>query len=117
MRLLVELPERLLVPNAPEALVKITKGVAARLSRQIKDMLDPRIGSMSRITNGLRTSIDDIDDQLEQMNERIERKREGLQRKFAKLEGQIASLRSQQNFLSGQTASLPGGKGGGLPGL
>ena len=119
LRLLVELPERQLVPGAPEALIKITKGVGARLARQIKDMLDPRIGSMSRITNGLRTSIDDIDDQLEQMNQRIERKREGLQRKFAKLEGQIASLRSQQNFLSGQVANLPGlgGGGGGLPGL
>ncbi|MCZ6645003.1 MAG: flagellar filament capping protein FliD [SAR324 cluster bacterium] len=116
LRLLVELPESQLVPGAAEARVTITKGVASRLAQHIKRVLDPQVGTMQRITGGLASSLEDVDEQLQLMNDRIERKRERLQQRFAKLEGQMSKLKSQQNFLAGQVANLPKG-GGGLPGL
>lgn len=119
MRLIVDLPPNLVIPNAPEAVIKITKGVGSKLAKHIKDLLDPRVGNMRRITTTLRSAIGEIDKQLEQMNERIERKRVRIQTKFVRLESKMSSLKSQQGFMAGQLGGLPGGGKGakGLPGL
>jgi flagellar capping protein FliD len=118
LRLIVNLPQSQLIPNSSEASIKITKGVGSRLAKHIKDVLDPRVGNMQRITSSLRSAIDNIDDQLEQINQRIERKRTRLQTKFAKLEGQLSTLRSQQNSLAGGGGLPKIGSGSpGLPGL
>lgn len=119
LRLIVDLPPNLVIPNAAEATIKITKGVASKLAKHIKDLQDPQTGNLQRITGTLREAVGNIDVQLEQLNERIERKRERLQRRFARMEGQMVSLRSQQGFLSGQLGGTPGGGKGtpGLPGL
>lgn len=117
LRLMITLGDNLLLPGAPEGKIKITKGVGSRLAVHLKNLLDPNSGNMQRITNSLRSQIQNIDDQLLRMNERIESKRTRLQARFARLEGQMSQLKSQQAFLGGQLANLPGGGSSGLPGL
>jgi flagellar capping protein FliD len=116
LRLLVSLSENQLSPAAPEAIVKITKGVASRMSAYLRGVVDPLRGDMKRITDGLRTRIRGYDQQLTDINARIDRKRKELQDRFTRLETQLSTLRSQQNFMQSQLASLPGA-GGVLPGL
>jgi flagellar capping protein FliD len=117
LRLLVTLTDKQLNAAGPESLVKITKGVASRMSSYLARVVDPLKGDMKRITEGLRTRIKTYDTQLEDVNGRIERKRKDLQDRFTRLETQLSTLRSQQNYMSSQLASLPGAGQAVLPGL
>jgi flagellar capping protein FliD len=119
LRLLVTLTDKQLNANGAEALVKVTKGVASRMSAYVTRVVDPLRGDMKRITDGLRTRIKTYDGQLVDINGRIDRKRKDLQERFAKLETQMSTLKSQQSYMQTQLASLPGGGGGGsgIPGL
>ena len=116
LRLFVTLSENQLSPSAPEAVIKVTKGVAARMSTYLGRVVDPLRGEMKRITDGLRGRIRGYDQQLTDINGRIDRKRGELQNRFTRLETQLSTLRSQQQYMASQFASLPGA-GGVLPGL
>ena len=116
LRLFVTLSENQLSRSGPEALVKVTKGVASRMSAYLKGIVDPLRGEMKRITDGLRTRIKGYDEQLTGINQRIARKRQDLQNRFTRLETQLATLKNQQNYMSSQLGSLPGA-GSVLPGL
>jgi flagellar capping protein FliD len=116
LRLFVTLSENQLSQSGPEAMVKVTKGVASRMSAYLNGIVDPLRGEMKRITDGLRTRIKGYNEQLTGINERIERKRRDLQNRFTRLETQMATLKSQQNYMASQLSSLPGA-GSVLPGL
>jgi flagellar capping protein FliD len=115
LRLFVTLTENQLSPSGPEALVKVTKGVASRMSSYLNGIVDPLRGEMKRITDGLRTRLKGYNEQLERITQRIERKRSDLQTRFTRLETQMATLKSQQNYMSSQLGGLGGGSV--LPGL
>jgi flagellar hook-associated protein 2 len=112
MRLLVKLNERQLNPRGPEAVVKISRGVASRVSQFLGGELDPYKGDVKRVTDGLHTQIKNMDAQLGRLEERIDTKRRALQEKFTRLETQMSKLRSQQSYMSGQLANIGAGGGG-----
>ena len=113
LRLFVTLGPNQISDAGPEALIKVTKGVAARMAAFLDGITDPLQGDMKRITDGLRSRIRTFDSQLDGINERIERKRGELTQKFTRLETQMATMRAQQSMIQGQLGS----SGGGLPGL
>ncbi|MBI3992168.1 MAG: flagellar filament capping protein FliD [Candidatus Lambdaproteobacteria bacterium] len=117
LRVMVSLNDKQLLPDGPEATVKITKGVASRMNTYLGELLDPLAGRMKTISENLNRRIKDIDGQLNRMEERIESKRSRLVERFSKLESQMSSLKNQQSYLSGQIANLPQAGGAGLPGL
>ncbi|MEE8433831.1 MAG: flagellar filament capping protein FliD [bacterium] len=117
LRLLVTLTENQVDENGAEGKVIITKGVGSRVAQHLKGFLDPRGGNMQRITGNLREQLKNLESQLSLMNERMDNKRQRLRAKFARLESQMSTLKSQQNFMTSQISGLPGGGGGGLPGL
>ncbi|MBI4082970.1 MAG: flagellar filament capping protein FliD [Candidatus Lambdaproteobacteria bacterium] len=117
LRLLVTLKESQLNPDGPETTIRITKGVASRISSYMKELLDPQKGTLKRITDNLTAQVKDVDLQIKRLEEQIDRKRGRLQDKFARLEGQMQQLKQQQTQLQGQLAGLPRGGGAGLPGL
>lgn len=112
LRLLVKLNEHQLKPNAPEAVIKISRGVGSRVAQFLNGQMDPFKGDVKRVTDSLRSQITNLDAQLGRMDERIEAKRQGLQEKFTRLETQMSKLKNQQNYMSGQLAQLGGGGGG-----
>ncbi len=112
LRLLVKLNEHQLKPNAPEAVIKISRGVGSRVAQFLNGQMDPFKGEVKRVTDSLRSQITNLDTQLGRMDERIEAKRRGLQEKFTRLETQMSKLKSQQNYMSGQLAQIGTGGGG-----
>ncbi len=113
LRLLVKLNEHQLNAKGPDAMIKITRGVASRVSQFVNGEMDPFKGEIKHATDNLRSQITNIDTQLGRLEDRIEAKRKGLQEKFTRLESQMAKLKSQQNYMSGQLAQLGSGGGGG----
>jgi len=115
LRLLVKLNEHQLNTKGPDALIKITRGVASRVSQFVNGEMDPFKGEIKRVTDNLRSQITNMDQQLGRLEERIDAKRKALQEKFTRLETQMAKLKSQQNYMSGQLSQLgSGGSGGSL---
>ena len=112
LRLLVKLNPAQLKPDGPEATIKITRGVASRVSQYLGEELDPFKGEVKRMADGLRTQVSNLNTQLDRMDERIEAKRRSLQEKFSRLETQMAKLKSQQTYMNGQLAQLGTGGGG-----
>jgi len=113
LRLLVKLNEHQLNPKGSDAVIKITRGVASRVSQFVNGQMDPYKGDVKRVTDSLRSQITNMDTQLGRLEERIEAKRRALQDKFARLDTQMSKLKSQQSYMSGQLAQLGGGGGGG----
>ncbi len=115
LRLFVKMNQAQLNPNGPEAKVVVTRGIASRLSAYMNTLTDPQRGEMKRISDNLRTRIQNTQQQLDKMEERIESKRQRIQDKFTRLESQMSKLKSQQNYVSGQLSGLnAGGTGGSM---
>jgi flagellar hook-associated protein 2 len=112
LRLLVKLNPAQVKPDAPEATIKITRGVASRVAQYLGQEMDPYKGEMKHVTDNLRKQIVNMDAQLGRLDERIEAKRRSLQDKFSRLETQMAKLKSQQSYMNGQLAQLGSGGGG-----
>jgi flagellar capping protein FliD len=115
MRVYVKLAESQLKPG-PEATVKITKGVASRMSTYLTRIVNPLTGDMRRITQNLRDQVGSLDAQLKRMEERMAAKRQRLQERFSRLESQLSTLKQQQSYMQSQLGGLGGG-GSVLPGM
>jgi len=115
IRLIVRVTADQINATGPEARVKVTRGIAGRLQTYLESLVNPRQGSMTRITKGLSDRVGNLDTQLKRMEERISSKRERLQDKFSRMENQMSKLKSQQASMASQ---MGGGKGiPGLPGM
>ena len=115
LRLYVKLADSQLNPDGPEATVKVTRGVASRVSTYLGSIVNPLTGEMRRIQNDLRDRVGSLDSQLKRMEERIDSKRQRLQERFTRMETQLSSLKQQQAYMQSQLGGM--GSGAVLPGM
>ena len=77
---------------------------------QLDDLLDSYLGSTDGLlkakTDGLQSSIDDIDDQVERINDRLAMKEETLRNQFNALETLLSDFQATSSALSQQLQSL-----------
>jgi flagellar capping protein FliD len=95
--------------------VKVTRGVASRVSTYLGSIVNPLTGEMRRIQNDLRDRVGSLDSQLKRMEERIDSKRQRLQERFTRMETQLSSLKQQQAYMQSQLGGM--GSGAVLPGM
>jgi flagellar capping protein FliD len=117
LRVYAKISESQLNADAPEATVKVTKGIGARVSRYLNSMTNPLTGEMKRITQNLREQVGSLDTQLKRMEDRMANKRQRLQERFSRLESQLSTLKQQQAYMQSQLGGMGGGGIPGLPGL
>jgi flagellar hook-associated protein 2 len=91
----------------PEAIVTVSRGVAARLDALLNEWLDPVSGQVETVNGRFDDTIDGIDGSIARLNESFEAQRERLILQFAALESTLAQLQSTGNFLTAQLAALP----------
>ena len=79
---------------------------------QLDDLLDSYLGSTDGLlktkTDGLQSSIDDIDDQVERINDRLAMKEETLRNQFNALETLLSDFQATSSALNQQLQSLSG---------
>jgi flagellar hook-associated protein 2 len=77
-------------------------GVAVRLARSIKEMLQDPDGLLEAHKDGFSDRIEKIDDDILRLEVSLDTYEQGLLRKFAAMEEMLGALQSQSNFLATQ---------------
>ena len=81
-------------------------------SVQLNDLLDSYLGTTDGLlkakTDGLQSSIDDIDDQVDKMNARLTTRQDTLQKQFNTLETLLSDFHATSGAFSQQLQSLAG---------
>jgi flagellar hook-associated protein 2 len=77
-------------------------GIAVRLQRTIKAMLQDPGGLLPNREDALEDQVEDIDGMVERLERNMETYEDGLRRQFAALEATLSQLNSQSSFLSSQ---------------
>jgi len=78
-----------------QGLVRVSKGIGARLSDFAGAVTDADYGTLTLATNSISSEIEAIDDEMERLTDSVDRYIEQLQLKFAHMESQM----SQSNYL------------------
>lgn len=92
--------------SGSDAELTITRGVAARLDRDIGRMLDSENGLFKTIDDSYATEAETIETSIERQQELFEKQEQDLIRQFVALEQALGELQSTSSFLSQQFASL-----------
>ncbi len=80
-------------------------GVAARLSRAVKDLRDPQGGVLRTKVRTLESIIKNQDREIEQKERAMEKREEAIKRRFSSLESQLSGLKAQGDFLAQRFAA------------
>jgi flagellar hook-associated protein 2 len=84
-------------------------GVAVRLARTIKQMLQVPDGLLQTHKDGFFDQIADIDDEILRLENNLDTYEQGLLRKFAAMEEMLSALQGQGNYLAAQPFAQGGG--------
>ncbi|GAB1394004.1 hypothetical protein MASR1M60_21680 [Rhodocyclaceae bacterium] len=90
------------------ALLAASFGQAAKTATDA--MLDSKSGSITAATDGLNTSIKNLENQRETLSRRLAQIEARYRRQFSSLDTLIASMNQTSSYLSQQLASLPSAK-------
>lgn len=85
-------------------LIQETTGIAAQMTDVIDQFTDPIDGSIKLRKDGIRTSIDLIDDQIAAAERRVTAYEQSLIRQFTGLETMMSQFQMQGNYLSSALA-------------
>jgi flagellar hook-associated protein 2 len=114
---LVELDQKkfnAVLSRSPEAVEKFfvgdgfSTGFVNSVKREISTLLNPSFGPLTNRANGLKQSMEQLDERIANKERQLAKREEMLRDKFARLEETMSNLKSQ----SGAVASLGGGGGG-----
>lgn len=89
--------------------VRVSDGLGETLPDLLATLTDDVIGSR---TDGIRTQVTRLEDQIVAQNDRVSRVEERLRRQFVGLEVQLAQLQSLGDYVSQQMAALSNISGG-----
>lgn len=89
-----------------DATMKVTEGLAAKLSRFAEQALGSS-GVVTSRTDGLTKSLKDIDTRKEALNARMERIEKQLRAQYVALDSLMSRMNQTSTFLTQQLASLP----------
>jgi flagellar hook-associated protein 2 len=84
-------------------------GWAARVAAVAKAASDSDDGTITTAINGRNTTIDRLQDSIDDWDLRLDLRRTTLSRQFTALETALSTLKSQGDWLAGQLASLSSG--------
>jgi flagellar hook-associated protein 2 len=84
-----------------------TNGWVARIAAVTKSASDSVGGTITTAINGRNTTIDRLQDSIDDWNLRLDLRRTTLTRQYTALETALSTLQSQGSWLAGQLASLP----------
>jgi flagellar hook-associated protein 2 len=84
-------------------------GFANRLRKLFDTYTRPSNGSLIIKERGIKSRIQQIDDQIDQKSRTIEQKKQQITDRFSRLEATLGNLQRQQQYLS---ATLPGAGAG-----
>ncbi|HEU5038071.1 MAG TPA: flagellar filament capping protein FliD [Nocardioides sp.] len=82
-------------------------GFAARVAAVAKSASDSVTGTVTTAIQGRNTSIDRLQDSIDDWDDRLALRRTTLERQYTALETALSTLKSQGDWLSGQLATLP----------
>lgn len=88
-------------------------GFIAAVRREVTNLTAPNFGPIANRTQGIKSTISQMDSRIEQKERQLARKEEQLRDKFARLEETMSRIKGQ----GAQVAAIAGGGGGGIPGL
>jgi flagellar hook-associated protein 2 len=91
-----------------KGVMKVSKGIASRLSDYLSIATDEAKGSITVATDGVNDEIDAIDDEIAALNEDVDRYIERLQVDFARMEEAMSQSLSLLDWLTMQMDYLPG---------
>lgn len=86
--------------------VKLTFGASELLERKLDDMLNSVDGYISYKMDGMDTTIDNIQEEIDTLEVRLEKEREKLTNQFLAMEQAISKIQSIGQWLSQQLKSL-----------
>ncbi len=86
--------------------VNFSRGLMEKLDAVLGGLLD-RDGALSAKTDGLNSSLTDINDERQKLNEKLAQYEERLLERFNAMDAILGQLQSTGSFLSQQLASLP----------
>ncbi|MFN3201823.1 MAG: flagellar filament capping protein FliD [Bradymonadia bacterium] len=90
--------------------VRVSDGLGETLPDLIDSLTDDVIGSR---TDGIRSQVTRLEEQIDVQNERVSRVEERLRRQFVGLEVQLAELQALGDYVSQQLSALSSLSGGG----
>lgn len=96
-----------LVAKDPARAEALVSGLAERVAAVATRASDPVSGTFTTSITGRRSTVTDLNDQVERWDTRLELRRTTLERQFASLETVLSGLKSQSSYLSSQIAGLP----------
>jgi flagellar capping protein FliD len=88
------------------ATVRLTQGVAGRLTEVLDDVLDSTGGLLHTIDASYRDIVSQIDARIEQEQARLEQLRDRLTAKYARLEQLLVELQGQESWATSLAESL-----------
>ena len=86
--------------------VKLTFGASELLERKLDDMLNSVDGYITYKMDGMDTTIDNIQEEIDTLEARLEKEREKLTNQFLAMEQAISKIQSIGQWLSQQLKSL-----------
>jgi flagellar capping protein FliD len=96
------------ITPGPKGDVKLTIGVAEEMYRELDFFIDQYDGLVTIRMDGLKDTIDDIQDTITGMEVRLVMEQMRLENQFVALEMALAKLQTMSSFLARQLNSLSG---------
>ncbi|HZT83021.1 MAG TPA: flagellar filament capping protein FliD, partial [Gemmataceae bacterium] len=94
------------VVAGPEASITVSRGLASRTAQVLDSLLDPLTGRLKTIDDSFQSSIDDLNQQIQEQTDLMNAQHDALVAQFTALEETVSQLQATSNFLNGQLASL-----------
>jgi len=91
-----------------KGVVRVSKGIAARMTDFIAAATDADTGSLTRASEGIATEIEAIDDQIAKLEADVDRYIADLQIDFAVMEAKMAQSTTLLNWMETQVEQLSG---------
>jgi flagellar hook-associated protein 2 len=91
----------------PTATRDLVQALATRLGDLANAASDGSDSTIALAIDGKKSSVDDLNQQVEDWDARLELRRTALQRQFSALEVALSSMQQQSSWLAGQIAGLP----------
>ncbi|WP_437187421.1 flagellar filament capping protein FliD [Planctomicrobium sp. SH668] len=92
--------------NDPEGQISMTRGVASRLNSLIDGLMDSQKGSLTSMTNSLRSQIASINQSIENQQTYFDRQKEQLTMQFSRMEAALQQMQTTSSLLGSQLAGI-----------
>ncbi|MBU8922786.1 MAG: flagellar filament capping protein FliD, partial [Bacteroidales bacterium] len=100
--------DQLAIQGGSQGTVKVTKGVATRVTEYINDLVELETGAISAKKNAIETINETMEGEMDHISARIEKKERRLFNQFVQLETAIAQFQAQENYLTSMISQLQG---------